>query len=80
MEALAAAVDRLVQTQRLLRAGDTVIVGCSGGADSVSLLHWLCQARQRYGLADVVAAHVHHGLRGAQADKDAAFVRRIAAA
>ena len=80
MEALSVAVDRTIRTQQLLRAGDTVIVGCSGGADSVSLLHYLCQAREQYGLAGIVAAHVHHGLRGVQADEDAAFVRRTAEA
>ncbi|MBQ9860436.1 MAG: tRNA lysidine(34) synthetase TilS [Clostridia bacterium] len=50
-----------------------VIVGVSGGADSMSLLHCLCRWPQQ-GLR-VTAVHVHHGLRGAAADSDAAFVK-----
>src|SRR5215510_11736256 len=46
-----------------------VLVAVSGGADSIALLHALLALGQRVG-----AAHVHHGLRGAEADRDEAFV------
>lgn len=48
--------------------GRTVVAGLSGGRDSVALL----LALQRSGCA-LRACHVHHGIRGAQADEDAAF-------
>ena len=51
-----------------------LLVGLSGGADSVALLHLLLEAG-----ADVAAVHVNHGLRGAEADGDEAFVREMCA-
>ena len=57
-------------------------VAVSGGADSVALLHALVRlrawlgGRPPYGL---VAAHFHHGIRGAEADADAAFVADLCA-
>jgi tRNA(Ile)-lysidine synthase len=68
-----------------------VVVGCSGGADSVALLIALCQLRQsagqgRAGGADdrepprgfLVAAHWNHALRGEQSAADEAFVAALA--
>lgn len=60
----------------MLSAGDTVLVALSGGADSMALLHALSAVRDALGIT-LGAAHVHHGLRGAEADADADFVRGI---
>ena len=59
-----------------------VVVGCSGGADSVALLRAVCELRQQQPAATgfVVAAHFHHGIRGRAADEDAAFVGEFAKA
>ena len=57
----------------MLRKGE-VLLGLSGGADSMSLLHLLHGLQETYGFR-LSAAHVHHGLRGAEADRDEAFVR-----
>ena len=51
---------------------DRVIIALSGGADSVALLAAMAEIAPRYNLK-LSAAHVHHGLRGAEADRDAAF-------
>jgi tRNA(Ile)-lysidine synthase len=48
------------------------VVGVSGGADSVALLRALVAVGRA-----VTVAHVHHGLRGAEADADEEFVRRL---
>jgi tRNA(Ile)-lysidine synthase len=63
----------------LLRAGERVCVAVSGGADSTALLLGLVEANGGKEALGVVlsAAHVHHGLRGAEADGDEAFVREV---
>ncbi len=57
----------------LLSQSSSVVVGVSGGADSMALLHVLCSGV----FADlaVTAVHVHHGLRGDEADRDEQVVR-----
>jgi tRNA(Ile)-lysidine synthase len=69
----------LAWDRALLRAGDRVCVAVSGGADSTALLLALHKANaEKTPLGIVVsAAHVHHGLRGADADADEAFVREL---
>ncbi len=62
----------------VLLPGETVVVGVSGGPDSLCLLHVLCRLCGEYDL-DLHVAHLHHGLRGDEADADAEFVRGLAA-
>ena len=52
--------------------GTPVAVALSGGADSVALLHMLCATT-----SPVHAVHVHHGIRGEEADRDAAFCEAL---
>ena len=49
-----------------------IIVGLSGGADSVALLHVLCGLKEEFQW-EITAVHIHHGLRGEEADGDASF-------
>ena len=51
---------------------DEVVIGLSGGADSVCLFLVLCELRERYGYR-LLAVHVHHGIRGEEADRDMQF-------
>lgn len=60
----------------MTRPGDGVLVGLSGGADSVGLLLVLWKLRETFQIS-LRAVHVHHGLRGAEADRDAAFSRGL---
>ncbi|HVZ82880.1 MAG TPA: tRNA lysidine(34) synthetase TilS [Terracidiphilus sp.] len=62
----------------LLRPGLRIAAGVSGGADSVALLRTLAARASELGLV-LHAAHLHHGLRGADADADLEFVRGLAA-
>jgi tRNA(Ile)-lysidine synthase len=63
----------------LFRPGQRIAVAVSGGADSVALLRRLLEERQKLGIV-LSIVHVHHGIRGAAADQDAAFVGGLAAA
>ena len=53
--------------------GSRVLVAVSGGADSTALLAGLASIAHEQGLT-LHAAHLNHGLRGAESDGDAAFV------
>ena len=59
----------------MLPPGSRVLCACSGGADSTALLHLLLTAKIP-GLT-VACAHFNHRLRGAESDRDEAFVRAL---
>lgn len=67
-----------IATHNLLPTGATVVVGVSGGPDSVALLHLLRRLAAPLDLT-LHVAHLHHGIRGADADADAAFIAELAA-
>src|ERR1035437_5610330 len=65
-----------------IRPGDRICAAVSGGADSVALLLLLhaANALPRHGLGvGLSAVHIHHGLRGDEADADLAFVEELCA-
>ncbi|MGH9884809.1 MAG: ATP-binding protein, partial [bacterium] len=74
MDSVHRAVARFLRAHGVRRDA-RVLVAVSAGADSTALLHVLLALGQR-----VAAAHVHHGLRGAAADADLAFVAELARA
>lgn len=67
-----------VLNRSLLRPGMRLAVAVSGGADSVALLRALLEAAPEIGLV-LSVAHMHHGIRGPEADADADFVAALAA-
>jgi len=64
-----------IQRHQLLKPGQTLLIGVSGGADSLALLHSLNELRLALGI-NLVAGHVNHQLRRG-ADADAEFVKKI---
>lgn len=69
-------VYRFVMKEGLLSEGSPVITGVSGGADSICLFFVLQEITQKLGCS-LLAVHVHHGIRGEEADLDEAFVRQL---
>jgi tRNA(Ile)-lysidine synthase len=61
-----------------IRPGASILVGLSGGADSVTLVSAFVEMRERLGLK-ISAAHLNHGIRGAECDRDEEFVRDMCA-
>ncbi|MFR9293157.1 MAG: ATP-binding protein, partial [Peptococcus niger] len=51
-----------IQEQGLLAYGDRVLIGLSGGPDSMALCDLLCRMRESWGLF-LMAAHLNHSLR-----------------
>lgn len=71
-----ARVEKTIRERNLIAPGMHVLAGVSGGVDSVVLLYvlWCLQKRIAFRLS---AVHVHHGLRGREADRDAAWVKTL---
>jgi tRNA(Ile)-lysidine synthase len=61
---------------KLFSPGDRVLVGLSGGADSVFLLHFLSKLSNKLKF-QIICAHLNHCLRGKDADRDENFCKSI---
>lgn len=70
-------VQRFIEQHGLIEAPGPLLVGVSGGADSICLLYILLQLRDKLDF-DVHIAHLNHGLRGAESDADADYVEGLA--
>ena len=69
-------VENTILKYHMLAKGDQVVIGVSGGPDSIALLHLLCQLKQAWQL-DLVVAHFDHLLRS-ESSGEAEFVRGFA--
>ncbi|HFB06903.1 MAG TPA: tRNA lysidine(34) synthetase TilS [Chloroflexi bacterium] len=66
-----------IQRHSLISPGETVVVGVSGGADSVCLLHILAKWQKEQGIR-LHVAHLNHQLRGMESEADAKYVSNLA--
>ncbi|MBE6065545.1 tRNA lysidine(34) synthetase TilS [Clostridium cochlearium] len=62
-----------IHKYNMINKGDKIIVGVSGGPDSMCLLHILYRLKDNYDL-DIIAAHINHCLRGEEANNDEKYV------
>ena len=67
-------VFNLISQYKMLENTDNVIIGLSGGADSVALTHLLHSISVKNNFR-VIAIHINHGIRGNEAERDENFVR-----
>lgn len=64
---------KTVKKYNMLSKGDRVLIGVSGGADSIALLEFFVSVKEKYDL-DICVAHIEHGIRGDDSVNDAEFV------
>ncbi|MBC3886873.1 tRNA lysidine(34) synthetase TilS [Acetobacterium paludosum] len=69
-------VNNYIEEEGILEAGDHILIGVSGGADSLALLYFLDKYKEVFNVS-IGVAHLHHGLRGEAADADEEFVRNF---
>jgi tRNA(Ile)-lysidine synthase len=69
-------IRQIIQKFQLITAGQILVVGVSGGADSLALLHILKQLAPRLGIT-IHAATLDHQLRGEESAGDARFVEQV---
>jgi tRNA(Ile)-lysidine synthase len=65
-----------IEKYSMLRKGDRVLIGVSGGPDSIALLHILLRLKDEYELK-LKVGHLNHGLRGEESDRDERFVKNL---
>jgi tRNA(Ile)-lysidine synthase len=66
-------VEHFIERHQLLHENATVIVGVSGGPDSLALLSYFLKIREKWDLT-LVAAHIDHMFRGLESEQDSLFV------
>ncbi|MFJ8066749.1 tRNA lysidine(34) synthetase TilS [Psychrobacillus sp. NPDC096426] len=71
-------VKEYIDKHQLIKAGDRLLVACSGGADSLALVHVLNTLKETYHV-EIGIAHTDHQLRGAESAEDSKFVEQVAA-
>ena len=69
-------IRKYMKDMQLVSEGDRIVIGVSGGADSVCLLYLLSECREFFNY-DLFVVHVNHRLRGKEADEDEAYVQSI---
>lgn len=70
------ACDEFIEKNKLFKRGEVIGVGCSGGSDSMALLHYLALNQEKFDI-EVVAIHVDHEIRE-NSYMDADFVKEKA--
>ncbi|AXI00741.1 tRNA lysidine(34) synthetase TilS [Sporosarcina sp. PTS2304] len=76
MKRLQQEVLKFIERYRLIPPSSRVLVACSGGVDSISLLHFLANHRQLLDI-EVGAVHIDHMLRGQESAEDAYVVKEL---
>ena len=71
-------IKRAIDRYHLLEKGDRLIVGVSAGVDSMVLLHLLNACREAFDLS-LIVAHVNHGFRPGESEKEAELVEKESA-
>lgn len=67
---------KTIEKNGIIKKGDSIVVGVSGGHDSVCLLHILSSLKEDLNLK-LVVVHINHMLRGSESNRDEEFVKKL---
>ena len=76
MDPLILKIKKTIVDHKMVEPGDCVLLGVSGGPDSVTLLRGLFELKDEMGI-ELAIAHLNHCARGAESDRDAQFVKDL---
>jgi tRNA(Ile)-lysidine synthase len=76
MDSLILKIKKTLVDHKMVEPGDTVLLGVSGGPDSVALLRGLIELKQELNI-ELAIAHLNHSARGDESDRDAQFVESL---
>ncbi|PAB57624.1 tRNA lysidine(34) synthetase TilS [Anaeromicrobium sediminis] len=65
-----------IEEYNLIEVNEKIVVGVSGGPDSISLLHLLFTIKEKYNI-QIYGVHLNHKYRGKEADEDAQYVHEF---
>ena len=71
-----AKVAHFIKENQMITAGDKIVIGVSGGADSICLFH-IMRHLQKFKAFSLAVVHINHGLRGEAATADEHFVKGL---
>lgn len=69
-------LSRFIENNKLIEKEDRVVLGVSGGADSVCLLHTLSELQKALEIR-LFVVHINHGIRGKEASRDENYVKEL---
>lgn len=69
-------IEEYCKRNEIIKKDDKIVIGLSGGADSVCLFFILLNLQKKYGLS-LQAVHIHHKIRRQEADRDAVFAEKL---
>lgn len=72
-------VKKYIEENHMLENADGMVIGLSGGPDSVCLLRVMCELADCFGIEKkrIYCVHINHGIRGEEADADEKFAERL---
>jgi tRNA(Ile)-lysidine synthase len=76
MDPFISKIKKALLDHKMVESGDRVLVGVSGGPDSVVLLRALLELKQEFAI-ELSVAHLNHSARGDESDRDARFVKDL---
>lgn len=69
-------VEQYIKKYHMIENGDRIVLGVSGGADSVSLFFVMLALKEKYNI-EIAVVHVNHGIRGKEAQRDEDYVKEL---